>query len=239
MKDLKIVFKRALMDTSESIKKNGIIFTVILSILFFMIDKFGGLFYGGLLSIITYFIQMLLLALVAKLANNMVIANRVPINDIFYNIQPYFFNVTNTYFVLYVVELVFNMLTMIFMPRSNLASATNFALISIAIMFIVDNILLSSIFEAVYLESLGGLAAFRRAFQFLKENFVIWMIISLPYILLKTLDYRFLGAIFQVPVWADILKALIMPTILVFRGKAYLILSQSTKRKREFMNEYY
>ncbi len=242
MRDLKYVFSKSIKDTALSLKKNGLAFILLCGLVSFLSSLASVFFASGLIAnlgyIINYFIQILLLSVLAKIMNNMVVANRIPNRDFKYYLEHYFINIMNTFFVIYIIELIYQFASYYIIFGVSKLDLTKSRILSVTILFIIEELILGSWFEAVYVDDVGGLAAIKRALNFIKDNFVPWTLISVPYLLLKTLSGGYLNGFLTIPMWARVLTSILMPVFMLLRGKAYLLLSRSTKRKRKFMMEY-
>lgn len=242
MRDLKYVFSKAIKDTAAALKKNAFVFILVCALVSFASSFSDLIFTSSLIAnigyIINYFIQILLLSIMAKIMNNMVVANRIPNRDFKYYLEHYFINIMNTYFVIYIIELVYQFASYYILYNFSDLDITKSRLLSILILYIIEEIILGAWFEVVYVEDLGGLATIKRSLTFIKENIIPWTIISVPYLLLRSLSGGYLNGLLNIPMWARALSSLLIPIFLLLRGKAYLILSKTTKRKRKFMMEY-
>ncbi len=238
MRDLRYILKHTFNETAKALSSNGLLFIVISASLIFVSSTISNIFSSGMGYIINYFIQILILSVLAKVLNNIVTTNKVPTQDLKYYLEHYFINIMNTYFVLYVFKIIYNMLGVYFVNMPIAIKQETRIMIYVILLFIIEEIILGSLLESVYIDGLGGLNAYKRALSFIKDNIVEWTIISAPYLILRLAETGVLTNYYLLPVWARGLTALILPILLLFRGKAYLLLSQSTKRKRKFMMEY-
>ena len=140
----------------------------------------------------------------------------------------------NTYFIIYVVKFITNLFIY------NLINLNNEIIFySSLILFIVENIILSPIFETTYIENIGGISAFRRAIDFMKENWIQWLVLNIPYLMMLYVGTMYSSTTIGMNMLLKILMYVVPPIYLIFRGKLYYILVNSNKRKRKFMNEYY
>lgn len=238
MRDLKYVLNHTFNETAKALKKNGILFIIVCGVITFLRSMAAMLFSFGMGNIINYFVQIIFLSILAKVMNNIVTANRVPTSDFKYYLENYFINIMNTYFVIYVFNMFYSLLGTYFLNMPIGLSREIRMLIYVVLLYIIEEIILGSLFETVYIDGIGGLNAYRRAISFIKENFVPWIVVSSPYLILKLAETGVFTNYYMLPLWARILISIMTPILLLFRGKAYLLLTQSTKRKRKFMMEY-
>lgn len=238
MRDLKYILNHSFSETAKALKQNGILFIIICALLNFFGSLSSTIFSYGMGYIINYFVQILILSVMAKILNNIVTINKVPIKDFKYYLENYFINIMNTYFILYVFNLIYNMIGVYFVNLPMGLSQDIRMLIYIVLLYTIEEIVFGSLFETVYIDGLGGINAFRKALSFIKENLIPWLVVSSPYLILKLAETGVFTNYYLLPIWARALISLLTPVLLLFKGKAYLLLSQSTKRKRKFMMEY-
>ena len=159
MRDLRYILKHTFNETAKALSSNGLLFIVISASLIFVSSTISNIFSSGMGYIINYFIQILILSVLAKVLNNIVTTNKVPTQDFKYYLEHYFINIMNTYFVLYVFKIIYNMLGVYFVNMPIAIKQETRIMIYVILLFIIEEIILGSLLESVYIDGLGGLNA--------------------------------------------------------------------------------
>lgn len=236
MQDTIIVAKTAFVNTTKTIMNGGWIFIpayIVLSLLFSFINSSLS-FFAMLGGFVAYIILILEKSIYARALNDITLTDKISYKNFSYNFGNYFYNIMNTYFIIYVVKFITNLFIY------NLINLNNEIIFySSLILFIVENIILSPIFETTYIENIGGISAFRRAIDFMKENWIQWLVLNIPYLMMLYVGTMYSSTTIGMNMLLKILMYVVPPIYLIFRGKLYYILANSNKRKRKFMNEYY
>ena len=236
MRDTVIVAKRAFIDTTRAIMSGGWAFIpayIALSFLFSLINSSLGILsmFGGFLAYIVLIFEK---SIYARALNDLTLTDKISYNNFSYNFGNYFYNIMNTYFIIYIVKFVVNLFVY------NLINLNNEILhYSTLALFIIENIIFSPIFETTYVENIGGVSAFRRVIDFMKENWFPWLILNIPYLMMLYVETIFSSKTIGMNIVLKVLMYVVPPLYLIFRGKLYYLLANSNKRKRKFMNEYY
>lgn len=236
MQDTIIVAKTAFVNTTKTIMNGGWIFIpayIVLSLLFSFINSSLS-FFAMLGGFVAYIILILEKSIYARALNDITLTDKISYKNFSYNFGNYFYNIMNTYFIIYVVKFITNLFIY------NLINLNNEIIFySSLILFIVENIILSPIFETTYIENIGGISAFRRAIDFMKENWIQWLVLNIPYLMMLYVGTMYSSTTIGMNMLLKILMYVVPPIYLIFRGKLYYILVNSNKRKRKFMNEYH
>lgn len=249
IKDLKMIYSKAIKETISKIKKNPIvillplIFSIILSFVSILLSKAGGGYYIGFIIPLVY---ALILSVYYDMLSDLIYYNRVRISNIGPSSKRYFVSIYSIYFVL----MIFNILsTMLFAYNQTLT------IIFWAIIFIVFN----PVIESIYLKGEHYVSAFSYSANFMKENFIQWIIPLVVFMLLQLalgfsiISYIMDNGIINLSIGTKIsfnmisgnilyyVKYLILELLtgfyIVFRGNLFKILSSSTMRKRKYMGD--
>lgn len=244
-KDLVEVYKKAINDTWDNLKKAPgiILLPLALGLLHYLVMAFAGPLFmrGGILSgFILALVEALLLTLAYSLYQEAIIYGRMPRN-IGIN-QDNFWSVYSVLFLFMLINIVSSMLGPLrtFIP-------------------LLVTIILNPIPEAIYLRGERYTGAFEFSFRFIKENALHFLLPYLIYIGILTLitplgsQMLFLGSNimmlpFGIPFQAKtgdfaalgiyIICQLITGIYLIFRGHLFLILENSSRRKRKYMENW-
>ncbi|MDO5716754.1 MAG: hypothetical protein Q4Q17_03030 [Tissierellia bacterium] len=239
MRDLKIIFKKALLDTIAALRGDGKYFIPFFIGCLFLLRGIEEILHymshgpiGFISGILNGLATVAVYAVLAKVLNSITLTNRFSLRGLFYNYGTYFFNVLNVAFYIYVARFLLFYSQPLFM-----AGELNFYS-GPMIFFIVMQIVLNPLPETVYVEGVTGGTAFRRCLLFMKDNFLPWLLLNLFYIFIFfAKDILFRGEMEVVSI-QTLLMLIVIPLLFIMRGKAYLFLYQTTKRKRAFMSEY-
>lgn len=241
--DLKMVYKKAILKTIKSIKTNigfltlpliysGVIYGInyLNPLRFLNIGIFGGfimaLVYAAVLS--SYF----------SMISDVVFYNRINLKYLQSSFTKYFSNIYSVFFITMIARILINNLTYSIVT-----------LIGVAYF-----ILFNSIQEIIYIRGEQYTDIFTTAIDFMKENFLVWNIPNLIYILLGYLIYstNIFYSIFNLDVLEFSLNQIIltsekMPLMIgfhlitgifvIFRGHLFTILNNSSRRKRAYMGD--
>lgn len=235
MRDIFRVAKKTIYDTGNAISKGGVIFVIlyiVVKVLFnFLNDVAGKIPIAGFFII--YLLEILQYTIYARGLNDVTLTDKIRTSNFLINFGSYFYNIMNTYFVIYVLRIVVGMFTNNYILRYGYTP--NYMA---TLAFIIEHIMFSAIFEAVYIDHVGGIAAFKQNFKFLKENYLPWFILNIPYILMQYILTLYPMDIINENLLLSVGILVIPPFYLIFRGKMYLYLSTTNKRKRAFENEF-
>lgn len=251
LKDLKLVYTRSLEETFIRIRKNPLvlILPLIFSLLLSIVNRVFGSFVsiGNLyVSFLTPVLYALILSVYLEMLSDVMYYNRLHIRNINSSFRNYFGAVYSVYFVLILA----NWVTLAVIGRNYMLN-----LVFWSIVFVIFN----PIIETIYLKDESYISAYSYCLNFMKENFIHWIIpLSIYLVVQNLLGYSILDlitddAIIALPIGRkfslnlfnlDIiyfLKYFIVEILtgfyIIFRGNLFKILSTTTKRKREYMGD--
>ncbi|WP_282926170.1 hypothetical protein [Helcococcus kunzii] len=231
--DILKVNKEAFTETLKKLK-----FVPILAMILFVfkIAEFYILFaltgYNQASSFILGFVRAavsiaFLSALISFLAD-IVIYNRLDFNNFLNRFSEYFSPLMNTYFIIFLIEMVVNML---FGALPRVISL----IISIALL-----VLQSPLYEEVYLGNTYGMDAVYSAFDFIKENFLQWLPVLIAYVLIEyVFSFWSIIMVFDLRlIIQSILYGLLLAFVYIYKGQLFKILNGSSMRKRRFQGKF-
>lgn len=251
LNDIKVVYKKSLSDTIFKIKKNPIVlfFPLIFSILISLSNRiFGSLHQAGSMyvSFLIPVLYALILSVYLDMLSDLMYYDRVRIGNFKSSFRNYFGSIYSVYFVLILMNWIVIMLF-----RGNYY----LSYIIWTVVFLVFN----PIIETIYLKDESYISAYKYCLNFMKDNFIHWLIPLVIYIGIQhILGFSFLEyisdeAIITLPIGRgfslDIFSGdaiyyikyfaveIITGLYIIFRGNLFKILSNSTIRKRQYMGE--
>lgn len=235
MKDVIIVAKNAFVKTAQALNNKSWIFIILyaICIIFSSILGIGTAFFGIFGGFLSYLIIIFQKSIFARALSDITLTNRLSLNNFFYNFGNYFINIMNTYFIIYIVKYIFQIIAMNFLVTTN-----QLYVIIIFVMFALENIIFSPILETTYVDNVGGIEAFKRCYNFMKENWLPWILLNIPYIMMQFVASTYSVVDIRKNILLSILMLIVPPLYLIFRGKLYYFLNNSNKRKRKFINEF-
>lgn len=244
--DLKAVYKKGFKNTIGTIKKVPLsiflvlFYFILLGIFESLTSFFGNGMLVGLLIPVGY---SLILSSYFEMLSDVITFGRIILRSFKNSFMRQFESIYSVFFFLFIINYVLRI------------SFTNSDFILVINIFL--SILFSSISESIYLEGYTGISCFKDSVNFIKENYLQWLI---PFITIKFLiGYFFYGqfdlifrenpmfshfvsplnvAYFLVNDFTKGLKLILFLIILgffaIFRGHLYKILHGSSIRKRKF-----
>lgn len=251
--DLQLVYKKAGQDTLLKIKKAPqflifpFIYGIIYTLGFFFIGNFLGMFLGGLMGFVTPLLTALILSSYFSVLSDLIYYNRISFRNFSKTFMEYFGSIYSVYFILILISWI--------MPAFG-GNTSIFILISIVI-----NLAINPIAESIYIRGEYYTSAYTHSIEFMKENFILWIIPYLIYlVILHLLGFDFVSTItssniIDIPLGENLVNGVryrqllnpynlknILATIItaiyaIFRGNLYRILVGSTRRKRAYMGE--
>ncbi|NLY20766.1 MAG: hypothetical protein GXZ08_05750 [Tissierellia bacterium] len=239
IEDMIQVYSKSTKSTFESIVKNPIllILPIMYSIIRFGASQLSFFFQGGL-SFIWGFVYALLLSLVLSSyyyqLNSAVYFNRVN----FRGFKKSFFYYSSSIYYVFFIEMLIN----IFLSAVGSIPWNIYLLIQAAIF-----IGLNAMPETIYVKGTVQSDSFNYNFKFLKENWYIFLLPTLIYVLVFNFGFNELNlsimelhyganlglAFYNIPMY--IVAQLITAVFMVFRGHLFKNLMDSTLRKRKYM----
>ena len=251
--DLQLVYKKAGQDTLLKIKKAPqfltfpFIYGIIYTLGFFLIGNFLGMFLGGLMGFVTPLLTALILSSYFSVLSDLIYYNRISFRNFSKTFMEYFGSIYSVYFILILISWI--------MPAFG-GNTSIFILISIVI-----DLAINPIAESIYIRGEYYTSAYTHSIEFMKENFILWIIPYLIYlVILHLLGFDFVSTItssniIDIPLGENLVNGVryrqllnpynlknIIATIItaiyaIFRGNLYRILVGSTRRKRAYMGE--
>lgn len=246
LQDMIDVNKTALEKTFKSLAKNWmIIFTgIVYTVINLIVYRLLGIVFMGPLFILSGIASALVMSSIVSnylyLLSNVVNYNRLTINNFKEGFTYYIRRIYGVFFVGYLGSILLNMVVPLFGPIGNY--------LDIAI-YIVMGIALNALPETIYLKSYDAWESILYALEFLKENWLNWIV---PNAVFYTSIYLISGDIllnvFNTHLGFNLSKnpliiiiyavtQLIFSFMMIYRGHLYKILSTSTRRKRMFMKK--
>lgn len=246
MNDLLKVQKKAIHKTHKTLRTQpmSLFLPLALAVFFTLINIFGtNVFRFGILGgFILAFLYALLVSGTMYFYDQLIRYNRLDKNDLGDGWKVYIRSVYSLYFLLMLVKIVFSSLGI-----SNLL---------IGVLYL----LLNPIPEVIYLKGYYGFDAVKYSLSFLKENALQWSLSLGAYIVINILLLGTAQTIFGIVstnivnqmggltdgisinntiyMLRQIVSLLLTGYYMIFRGHIFIILSTSTKRKREFMGDF-
>lgn len=166
-------------------------------------------------------------ALISILAD-IVIYNRLDFNNFMDRFGEYFSPLMNTYFIIFLIEIVSNMFI------GGLSSFFSL-IVSIALLVIQSPLL-----EEVYLGNKYGMDAIYSVYEFIKDNFLQWLPVLLAYVFVQ-----YIFSIWSVILILDIefiikstIYGLLLAFIYIYKGQLFKVLNGSSMRKRSFQRKF-
>lgn len=249
--DLKMVYKKAASLTVSKINKNPIV--LILPLVYFIIYKLAmGVFsvaiapvLGFLSGFILPIISSLILSSYYSQLSDVIFYDRLNFKNFKSSFKEYFASIYSVYFILILISWL--------MP----------ALSTVRSLYVVVSLILVIVFnpiaESIYIRGEYYTSAYRHSIEFIKENFVLWILPFALYLVILNLlgidfeNYILTSGIIDIPLGLntqgsvnmsfdinnikEIIIILITAVYAIFRGNLYKILHNSTRRKREYMGE--
>lgn len=247
LKDFQLVNKSVISKTFGSLKKNYlIIFTgIVYTIISLVIGSVVGILFSGPLSIISgfisYFIQSSIISNYLYLLFNIINYNKFNLNDFKQGFSYFLWKVYGVFFILYLAQLLLSLLGNI------LGSA---AVLLNTVILLLAAIVFNALPETIYLKSYSPSETVLNALDFMKENWLNWIIPNLIFIgLLFYITGSFISGLFNtginlgfsfspIVILKYLVGQLIFSFMMIYRGHLYKMLSTSTRRKRMFMNKF-
>lgn len=246
LKDFKYITDHSLKKTIESLKKNFlIIFTgLIYGVITIGVGIVVSFIFRGPLSIISgfisYFIQSAIISNYLYLLFNIINYNRFNFNDFKQGFTAFIWKVYGVFFIIYIGRLLL----------STLGILGSGAIFLNMIISIVALVVLNALPESIYLKSYTPADTLMYALEFMKENWLNWLIpnvvlIGLIYIITGNILTGFISTsvgfgfgLSSRSILLYIVGQVIFSFMMIYRGHLFKILSTSTRRKRMFMNKF-
>lgn len=227
IKDFLLVSKIAFKETIKKIDKSYIVFIFVLINTIFRNNEFSfGVVGGTIGGIVNYFIGVIISCFVVQSLLSVVKYGNTGKSSLENSVGNFFGPMIETMFWVYLLEMFSNLLLLNFPQKARI------------IVVIIIQILLSSIYEQIYLNGRSGINAITESANFVKNNPLHYGLYSLLFIGVEFyLSVKF--AIGQ-PMGGDkILACLIIGLIhtgfMLFRGILFKHLNEHSYRQRKFM----
>ena len=247
MQDFMYLNKTTFNKTIKSISKNWIIiFTgLIYSVLNIAIFSLINIFLTGILSILSGIVVAIITA--AFISNylyllfNIINYDRISVQIFKDGFKEFLRKIYGVLFIAYIGSYLLGIVSNILGSLSVIISVIIYAGILI---------LLNPLPETIYLKAYGSWESVQSAFEFMKENWLNWL---LPNIVFHGVLYLITGKIltnvFTTHLSFNMIFGIrnivlyivgqgLFSFIMIYRGHLYKLLSGSTRRKRMFMNKY-
>ena len=227
IKDFLVVSKIAFKETIKKINKSYMVFIFILINTIFENNQFNfGVVGGTIGGIVNYFIGVIISCFVVQSLVSVVKFGNTGKSSLENAVGNFFGPMIETMFWVYLLEMFVNLLMVNFPARARI------------VVTIIIQILLSSIYEQIYLNGRSGVTAIVESVNFVKNNILHYGLYSLIFIGIEfCLSMRF--SIGQ-PMGIDkIIACLIIGAIhtgfMIFRGILFKHLNEHSYRQRKFM----
>lgn len=247
--DIVSVYKKAFTEAKLKISKNPMV--LFLPLIFSLIISATGQYSGLLLSgtgifggFIRPIIDALILSILYDMLSNVIYYDRLSFKGLKRAATSYFGAIYSVYFILILVSWILRYMGNIFLLSP--------------IVWIIIFVVFNPISEAVYIKDESYISAFVYSFDFMKKNFIHWMIPVVIFgFILAIMGYTpgyYLGtfsqtSIINIPVGIMpgyralgrgislqyFIAEIIAGFYIIFRGCLFKILSTSTMRKRQYM----
>lgn len=249
LEDMIYVNKTVVEKAIRNFKKNwmiiltGVVYTAINLLALNLL----GVIFTGPLSILSGIASALIRSVIASnylyLMFNIVNYNRLTIDNFKYGFTYFLRKIYGVYFLLYMIMFIFSFLA------PTLGSLGSFGLNLVLIISLLAMFILNALPETIYLKQYDAWESVTYAVNFLKDNFVIWIIPNLIfYLAIYLITGELLQEIFNVnlsfnfslnPIYLIryTLGQAIFSFMMIYRGHLYKVLSTSTRRKRAFMKK--
>ena len=230
IKDFFLVSKIAYKETIKKINKSYLVFIFVLINTIFTNNEFSfGVIGGTIGGIVHYFIGVIISCFVIQCLNSVVRFGNTGKKSLENSLGNYFGLMIETMFWVYLLEMFSDLLLMNF--------PANFRVVIV----IIIQVLLSSIYEQIYLNGRSGTNAIVESVNFVKNNLLHYGLYSLLFIFVEYyMSLRF--AIGQPmgtgKMIACIIIALIHTLFMIFRGILFKHLNKHSYRQRKFMGWY-
>lgn len=244
--DIAYVTKNAASKTFGNIKNNwqvifvGLAYALLaITIIFLMNFILAGPIgiFGGIIMVI---VESALISSYLYVLSNVITYNRFRWKDIKYGITQYIWKVYGVIFVFYIAGLLLNLAARILGPIFY-----TFYWILPIVVFIVFNPLP----EVIYTKERDPLETLAYCLEFMKENWLNWLIPNLVFFFLSYLTLSGLFAIIGTT-WLKlsittmflsllgfIASGVVISVAMLYRGNLFQMLSTSSRRKRQFMRK--
>lgn len=226
-KDFLVVSKIAFKETIKKINKSYLVFIFVLINTIFTNNQFSfGVVGGTIGGIVHYFIGVVISCFVIQSLNSVVRFGNTGKKSLENSLGNYFGMMIETMFWVYLLEMFSDLLLM------------NFPSTVRVVIVIIIQVLLSSIYEQIYLNGRSGTNAIVESVNFVKNNPLHYGLYSLLFIYVEYLmSVRF--AIGQPmgagKITACLIIALIHSLFMIFRGILFKHLNKHSYRQRKFM----
>lgn len=228
LKDALILSQKSLKETIRKIKISYVLLIEIFILL--MISNYrlinSGNFFVGLIE---YLIQIALMSFIVSSLNDIVNYNRSGKENPGYGFKRYFSPLINTYFIIYVVKYILYSIVILANLPINLYLLLLFAF----------NVIISPVFEFIYINNYYGYDIILRSIEFIKSNFIAWIIPASLYAILELNAFSLFPRFFLLPSIVTLaIKSILLTLLYMYKGHLYKKLNNSSYRKRKFMENF-
>lgn len=227
IKDFILVSKISFKETIKKIDKSYLVFIFVLINTIFTNNKFSfGVIGGTIGGIVHYFIGVVISCFVIQCLNSVVRFGNTGKKSLENSLGNYFGLMIETMFWVYLLEMFSDLLLM------------NFPAEFRVIVVIIIQVLLSSIYEQIYLNGRSGTNAIVESVNFVKNNLLHYGLYSLIFIFVEYyMSLRFaIGQPMGIgKIIACLVIALIHTLFMIFRGILFKHLNKHSYRQRKFM----
>lgn len=227
IKDFILVSKISLKETIKKIDKSYLVFIFVLINTIFTNNEFSfGVIGGTIGGIVHYFIGVVISCFVIQCLNSVVRFGNTGKKSLENSLGNYFGLMIETMFWVYLLEMFSDLLLM------------NFPAEFRVIVVLIIQVLLSSIYEQIYLNGRSGTNAIVESVNFVKNNLLHYGLYSLIFIFVEYyMSLRFaIGQPMGIgKIIACLVIALIHTLFMIFRGILFKHLNKHSYRQRKFM----
>lgn len=227
IKDFAQCSKIAFGSTFSKIKKSYILFLFILLQSIFESIKSTGFLSGNYVEgLVLYLIDVIIYCFIAQSLRSLVIYGNSGKKSVDSSISNFFYLSINAMFSVYIINLFVDILT------RGLSGNLYFVLM------IIMRFLLSAVLEYVYIQQYYGFDIVIQSAKFVLNNFLLWGVYSLVYVILDSLILRPLGA-YGTSLGMEIFEILVLTVFncffFLFKGHLFKLLNSHSYRQRKFM----
>ncbi len=182
-----------------------------------------------LLGFVRYFIRVLFMSAIIAILSDIVLYNRFSLNRVFEGYVEFFNQVSATLFVFVILDYI----------SYFVITSTQIALL-ITVYNIAIFIMMSVVYEQIYIAGRSGVDVFYKTFEFLKENILQWILVLVLFVYLQTAvnTNLVISSIDIKRLISTLIYSILLAFVFIYKGHLFNILYASSVRKRKFMRKF-